>query len=67
MRILIVRLSALGDLVHTLPVVAALKRAFPDARIDWLVDDRFRTFLELVPVVGVSIGWPRQSLRKLPE
>ena len=65
MRILIVRLSALGDLVHTLPVAAALRTAFPDARVDWLVDDRFQAFVELVPVVEVSIGWPRQRLRKL--
>ena len=36
-RVLIVRLGALGDIVHAIPVAAALRRAFPDARIDWLV------------------------------
>lgn len=51
MRILVVRLSALGDLVHTLPAVAALRRRFPDAEIDWLVDERFRELVDLVPVV----------------
>jgi ADP-heptose:LPS heptosyltransferase len=35
-RILIVRLGALGDIVHAIPVAAALRRAFPAARIDWL-------------------------------
>ena len=51
MRILVVRLSSLGDLVHTLPAVAAVRRRFPDAEIDWLVDERFQEFVDLVPVV----------------
>ena len=59
MRILVVRLSALGDLVHTLPVVAALRRALPDSRVDWLVDERFRELVNLVPAVERAIGWPR--------
>jgi len=48
MRILIVRLGALGDIVHALPALAALRRTFPDARIDWLVDARHRAVLDLV-------------------
>ena len=50
-RILIVRLGALGDVVHALPVIAALKRAFPSTAIDWLVDYRYAAFLELVPLI----------------
>lgn len=49
MRILIVRLGALGDVVHTLPVAAALRRRFPDASVDWVIDERFAALLELVP------------------
>jgi heptosyltransferase I len=37
-RILVIRLSALGDVVHTLPAVDALRRAFPQATIGWLVE-----------------------------
>jgi lipopolysaccharide heptosyltransferase I len=48
-RILVVRLGSLGDLVHTLPAVNALRRAFPAAEIDWLVDAVHKSFLELVP------------------
>jgi lipopolysaccharide heptosyltransferase I len=57
-RLLVVRLGSLGDLVHALPAVAALRRAFPATDIDWLVDDVHREFLELVPVVTriVSLG-----------
>lgn len=54
-RILIVRLGSLGDLVHTLPAVAAIRRAYPAAEIDWLVDAPHRPFLELVPVVSSLI------------
>lgn len=50
-RVLLVRLGALGDIVHALPVAAALRRAFPSARIDWLVSARHRAILDLVPVV----------------
>jgi heptosyltransferase-1 len=50
-RFLIVRLGALGDVVHAIPVAAALRRAFPDARIDWLVSGKHREILDLVPVI----------------
>lgn len=50
-RVLLVRLGALGDIVHALPVAAALRRAFPASRIDWLVSARHRALLDLVPVV----------------
>jgi heptosyltransferase I len=53
--ILIVRLGALGDLVHALPAVAALRAAWPDARIDWLVDSRYAALLQLVPVIDRAI------------
>ena len=53
--ILIVRLGALGDIVHTLPVAAALRARFGDARIDWVVDERHRELLDLVPVVDRRI------------
>lgn len=50
-RILLVRLGALGDIVHAIPVAAALRRAFPSARIDWLVSARHREILDLVPAI----------------
>jgi heptosyltransferase-1 len=50
-RFLIVRLGALGDVVHAIPVAAALRRAFPDGRVDWLVSAKHREILDLVPVI----------------
>jgi heptosyltransferase I len=50
-RILLVRLGALGDIVHAIPVAAALRRAHPTARIDWLVSAKHREILDLVPIL----------------
>ena len=50
-KILIVRLGALGDIVHAIPVAAALRRAFPGVRIDWLVSAKHHEILDLVPVI----------------
>ncbi len=54
-RILIVRLGSLGDIIHAVPAAAAIRRAFPQARIDWLVDVRHCELLELVTVVNRRI------------
>jgi lipopolysaccharide heptosyltransferase I len=51
-RLLVVRLGALGDIVHALPAFAACRRTWPEARIDWLVEARHRAVLDLVR--GVS-------------
>ncbi len=45
-RILIVRRSSMGDIVHTMPLLVALRRRFPKAYIAWLVDYRFAEVLE---------------------
>ncbi|RLB98475.1 MAG: lipopolysaccharide heptosyltransferase I [Deltaproteobacteria bacterium] len=39
MKILIVKLSAIGDVIHTLPALCALRRHWPGARIDWVVEE----------------------------
>ncbi len=50
-RILIVKPSALGDIVHTLPFLHALKNRFPWARIDWVVAQGLHRFLEGHPMI----------------
>ena len=45
---LIVRLGSLGDVVHGIPVAAALRNEFPAARIDWMVDPKYVELLNLV-------------------
>lgn len=62
MRFLIVRLGALGDIVHAVPAAAALRAAHPDAVIDWVVDARHREFLDLVTVINRVVVLEKQSL-----
>jgi len=54
-RVLIVRLGSLGDLVHTVPAIAATRRGDPSLEIDWLVDAPHREFVELVPLITSAI------------
>ncbi len=63
-KILIVRLSAIGDVIHALPALHALKTAFPDATVDWLVEDLSAQILKGHPMIGdVHVfrkAWRRQ-------
>ena len=44
-RLLIVRLGSMGDMIHTLPAVIALRRAFPEATLGWIVEERWAELL----------------------
>jgi heptosyltransferase-1 len=44
-RLLVVRLSAMGDVIHTLPAAAALRQAFPHATLGWLIEERWAELL----------------------
>ncbi len=67
MKILVVRLGALGDIVHAMPAVAALRRAMPSAQIDWLVDARHREVVDLVRGINGRISVdPAGNWRELP-
>lgn len=63
MKILIVRLGALGDIVHTIPAAAALREAMPGARIDWVVDAKHRELVDLVTVVDGVVPLADRTLR----
>jgi len=54
-RFLIVRLGALGDVVHAIPVAAALRQRFPGAQIDWLVDPRYVELVQMVRGVDRAV------------
>jgi lipopolysaccharide heptosyltransferase I len=60
-RILLVRLSALGDVVQCLPALAALRRARPEAEIGWLVEDRHAGALEGHPQIDRLFRFERRS------
>ena len=50
-KILLVRTSSLGDIIHTLPVAYDIKQAMPDAKLHWLAEDSFADVCTLSPFV----------------
>lgn len=51
MRILLVKTSSLGDVIHNLPVASDIRRRLPDARIDWVAEEGFVEIPRLHPAV----------------
>ncbi len=59
---LIIRLSSLGDIIHTIPAFSALRKNFPEANISWVVETKGREILDFVPGIDKTIvahteGW----------
>ena len=50
-KILIIRRSALGDTIHTLPLAKSLREKFPNAQIDWIVEDKAEKFITNNPLL----------------
>jgi heptosyltransferase-1 len=61
-RFLVVRLTALGDILHTVPAVAALRAAHPNAKIDWVVERKWAPVLEGSPAINEVIPFGRRSV-----
>jgi len=64
MQVLIVKLSSIGDVVHTLPAVALLRRELPDARIVWVVERRAAAILRDSPVIDELVEVDSRAWRK---
>jgi lipopolysaccharide heptosyltransferase I len=64
MRIVIVKLSSIGDIVHTLPAAALLRRSFPDARLTWVVERRASAILKDSPAIDELIELDTRTWRK---
>ncbi|MCE9607001.1 MAG: glycosyltransferase family 9 protein [Planctomycetia bacterium] len=60
-HILIVKLSSLGDVIHTLPAAQALRRRFPEARISWAVERAHSGVLRGLPFIDEIIEWDRRT------
>jgi heptosyltransferase-1 len=61
-HILVVRLGALGDIIHTLPAVATLKHSYPGCRLSWAVEPKWIPLLESNPFVDRLVPVRRDSL-----
>jgi heptosyltransferase-1 len=59
MRILVVRLSSMGDVIHALPAVASLKHSFPHSHLTWVIRHRWTPLLENNPFVDEVIPFER--------
>src|SRR5579859_247973 len=59
MRILIIKPSSLGDVVHALPTVNRIRQRYPDARITWLINDTLAPLLDRCPIIDEIIEFPR--------
>ena len=59
-RILILRLSAVGDVLRTLPAVMALRKHLPSSHIAWVVEEPSKTLLESQPEIDQVILFPRK-------
>ena len=64
-RILLVKPSSLGDVIHALPVLHGLRTRYPQARIDWLVSNTFSSLLENHPDLTGIVSFDRQRFGRM--
>ncbi len=64
MKIAIVKLSALGDIVHAMAVLQFIKQVIPDCRIDWIIEERFASVLDHNPHIDRVLCVNLKSLKK---
>src|SRR5712692_8605569 len=64
MRLLIVKLGSIGDIVHTLPALAAMRRALPDSEISWVVERGSAAILRDNPLLDRLIEVETKALRR---
>ena len=65
MRILVIKPSSLGDIIHTLPAIRIIKKNLPQAHISWIISDQFRRFAELLGDVDEIILFKRREWAKI--
>lgn len=64
-RVLIIKTSSLGDIIHTLPAVTEAKKACPNIQFDWLVDESFQEIPAWHPAIHNVIPIPLRRLKKI--
>lgn len=64
-NILIIKMSSLGDVLHTLPFAAALRERYPEAKISWLVHPQFAGFVPDPPLIDEIIYFDKVKFTKM--
>lgn len=65
-KVLIVKMSSMGDVIHTLPAITDAKAAYPDIEFDWVVEPGFAEIPSWHPAVKQVISAPLRRFRKMP-
>ncbi len=65
MKILLIRLSAIGDVVRTLPALTCLRRGYPDAHIAWAVEEAAHDIVKDQPDLDETLVFPRRALSRI--
>lgn len=65
MKILIIKPSSLGDIIHALPFLKAVKDTFQDASIDWVISKNLRGILEDNPLINELIVFDKDSWKSI--
>ncbi len=63
-KILILRLSAIGDTIHTLPLAYCIKKNCPDCQIGWVVEDKAQLFIKDNPLVDKCFVLPKKKWKQ---
>jgi heptosyltransferase-1 len=63
-RVAIIKPSALGDIIHSLPVLSALRRRYPDAHFTWVVNNAYEPLLHGHPELNATLAFDRAAVRK---
>jgi heptosyltransferase-1 len=61
--LLFIKPGSFGDIIHAIPCAAALKKFLPEAKITWLVDERWEPLLIGNPVIDATVTFPREKFR----
>jgi lipopolysaccharide heptosyltransferase I len=70
MKVLVIKPSSLGDIIHALPFLNALKGTFPDASVDWIISKNLKGILEENPLINELIIFSKddwKNLKTLPR
>jgi len=63
-KILLIRVSSLGDVLHNMPMVDDIKAHYPNAQIDWVVEEAYVNLVKLQPKVNKVIAYAQRRWRK---
>jgi lipopolysaccharide heptosyltransferase I len=65
MKILVIKPSSLGDIIHALPFLKSVKETFPESEIDWVISEPLMEILEHNPLINNLIPIDKDSWKKL--